>query len=126
MHITALKATNMEMTDAIRSYVEEKFLSLAKLTTHFGEMNKCDIEVGRITEHHNKGMVYKAEVTMELPGEVIRIEKVDENLYAAIDAAKDELKEQLTKRSSKWRRQERKGQQIWKKLRSMMGRSRGE
>ncbi len=101
MQINKIKATNIELTDAIRSYVEEKFLSLAPFTTNWEPVASCDIEVGKETEHHNKGPYYLCEVNMEIPGDLIRIEAREEDLYAAIDSAKDTLKERLVKAKEK-------------------------
>lgn len=97
MHITILHARNIELTEAIQTYIEEKFLSLSKYMQALEPVDKCDIEIGRLNEHHLKGKVYFAEITMQIPGDLIRIEVVAEDLYAAIDKAKDELKEKLLK-----------------------------
>lgn len=95
MHITILHARNMDLTEAIQSHIEEKFGSLTKYMQAIEPVDKCDIEIGKLTEHHNKGKVFFAEITMQVPGDLIRIEVVEEDLYAAIDKAKDELKEKL-------------------------------
>lgn len=98
MQINKIKATNMEMTDAIRAYVEEKFLSLAKFTVNFEPVASADIEIGKETEHHQKGPHFKCEVNLQIPHDLIRIEVLDEDLYAAIDKAKDLLKDKLAEK----------------------------
>ena len=85
------------MTEAIQTYIEEKFMSLAKYMEALEPVDKCDIEIGKLTEHHHKGKIFFAEITMQIPGDLIRIEVTEENLYAAIDKAKDELKVKLIK-----------------------------
>lgn len=95
MQINKIKATNIELTMAIKQYVEDKFLALAKLTVNYEPVATIDIEVGKETEHHNKGNIFKCEATMEIPGDVIRVEVTDEDLYAAIDKCKDRLKARL-------------------------------
>lgn len=95
MHITILHAKNIELTDAIQSYIEDKFSMLGKFMQALEPVDKCDIEIGKHTDHHQKGKLFYAEVTMQIPGDVIRIEVTEEDLYAAIDKAKDELKEKL-------------------------------
>lgn len=97
MHITILHAKNIEMTEAIQAYIEEKFVSLGKYMQALEPVDKCDIEIGKSTEHHQKGKVFYTEITMQIPGDLIRIETTEEDLYAAIDKAKDELKEKLIK-----------------------------
>ncbi|EKD32781.1 MAG: sigma 54 modulation protein/ribosomal protein S30EA [uncultured bacterium] len=95
MEISNIKCTNMDLTDAIRAYVEEKMLSLAKFAQHFEPAVTLDIEVGKTTGHHNKGEVFKAECNLQIPGHLLRAESVGDDLYAAIDACQSDLKRQL-------------------------------
>lgn len=94
MRITEMLATYIDMTDAIRDYVEKKLGGLEKFCESY---SPCDIrvEVGKTSEHHNKGKIFRAEYTMTIPGASLRAEAVEEDLYAAIDVAKDELKRQI-------------------------------
>ncbi len=95
MQINKIKATNVELTEAIQTYVEEKFLSLAPLVANWEPVADMDIEIGKVTEHHNKGMIFLCEVNLEIPGELVRVEVKEEDLYAAIDKAKDDLRLRL-------------------------------
>lgn len=90
----------MELTDAIKAYVEEKIMMLGKLTEKY---SPCDVvvDVGRTTNHHQKGNVFYAEFNMSIPGALLRAECVKDDLYAAIDEAKDELKRQLVDRKER-------------------------
>ncbi len=94
MRIVEILATSMEMTDAIRVHVEEKLGSLEKFCENY---SPCDVraEVGKTSEHHQKGKIWRAEFTVTIPGASLRAESIEEDLYAAIDAAKDDLKRQL-------------------------------
>lgn len=94
MRITELLATHLEMTDAIRQYIEDKIAMLEKLCDGY---SPCDVrvEVGKTGEHHNKGKIWRAECTLTIPGATLRAEAVEEDLYAAIDRVKDVLKQQL-------------------------------
>ncbi len=85
----------MDLTDAIKSYVEEKLESIEKLCVDFGEAVEIRIEVGKSTRAHAKGPYYRAEFQLSLPGEVLRAEEEQENLYAAIDEVKDQLRRQV-------------------------------
>lgn len=100
MRITEIKGTDMELTDAIKAYVEEKIMMLGKLTEKY---SPCDVvvDVGRTTNHHQKGNVFYAEFNMSIPGALLRAECVKDDLYAAIDEAKDELKRQLVDRKER-------------------------
>lgn len=97
MRITNIQATNTELTDAIRSYVIEKVQGLERFTKRF---DPCDaaIEVGKISEHHNKGDIYFAEITVSIPGDTVRTHVEKDNLYAAIDEAKDDVKRQFVEK----------------------------
>lgn len=85
-----IKATQMDLTPAIKAYVQEKMDMLDK---YLGDLKitNCDVEVGMTSHHHVKGEIYRAEVNMVLPGELIRIEKTEKDLYKAIDKVKDHL-----------------------------------
>jgi putative sigma-54 modulation protein len=100
MRITEIKVRNVEMTDAIREYVEGKLSGLEKFCEKY---SPCDIrvEVGKESNHHNKGEIFRAEINMTIPGEVLRAESTKDDLYAAIDDAKDELKRQLIDRKER-------------------------
>ncbi len=84
MRITEITSTNLELTDAIRSYVETKLASLDKFCERY---SPCDVavEVGKTSEHHNKGKIFRAEYTMTIPGTSLRAEAVEEDLYAGIE-----------------------------------------
>jgi putative sigma-54 modulation protein len=87
-----IKATNMELTDAIRQYVQEKMDGVVKF---FNRITDIDIDVGMESHHHNKGKVYYAEANVSVPGKLIRVRKNATNLYKAIDKVKDHLKVEL-------------------------------
>ncbi len=84
----------MEMTEAISNYVQEKLMSLEKFCERY---STCEVsaEVGKTSEHHQKGKIFRAEFMMTIPGVTLRAEAIEEDLYAAIDVAKDDLKRQL-------------------------------
>lgn len=94
MRITEVFANYIDLTDAIREYVETKLGMLEKFCEGY---SPCDVrvEVGKTSEHHNKGKIWRAEYTMTIPGTTLRAEAIEEDLYAAIDKAKDNLKQQL-------------------------------
>lgn len=100
MRITELQGTGMEITDAIRAYVNEKVESLARFTERF---DPCDaaIEIGKTSGHHNKGDVFFAEMNVSLPGDVLRSHVERDDVYAAIDEAKDDIKRQLVDKKEK-------------------------
>ena len=95
---THIRAVGMELTDAIRQYVDEKFGSLEKFTR---EIEHADIVIGRETSHHHKGDVFKCSATMQIPGDVLKVEREEPDLYKAIDKVKDHLRETLAQRKER-------------------------
>lgn len=100
MRITNIVGTYMDLTDGIKTSIEEKLGGLEKLCERF---DPCEVmvEVGKTGEHHNKGKIFRAEFTMTIPGATLRAEATEEDLYAAIDAAKDQLKRQIVDHKEK-------------------------
>ena len=97
-----LKATKLEMTDAIRNYVQTKMDMLDKYLGDIPVLN-CDVEVERIIGGQNKGDVFRAEVNLEVPRELLRVEKTEKDLYKAIDKVKDHLDEVIVRYKEKMR-----------------------
>jgi ribosomal subunit interface protein len=96
-----IKATNIELTPAISSYVEDKLTYLTKYLASQADSAVADIEIGKTTGHHKNGEVYLAEINLEVAGEsyYVRVEKDD--LYAAIDVMKDKMVEELRRAHSR-------------------------
>lgn len=100
-----IKSTNLELTDSIYKYVEQKIGELDKFinvnSESLGgrhETVEAFVEVGRTTDHHNKGDIFRAEVQIRMPGDfTVRAESVQSDLYVAIDEVKDELQSRLKK-----------------------------
>lgn len=92
----SIKSTHLELTAAIKSYVEKKIGGLEKFLTH-ADPNAvdCRVEVGKMTAHHRKGPYFRAEVSLRIPGKSFYAEAKDEDLYAAIDAVHDEVRREL-------------------------------
>ena len=112
-----IKTTNIEMTDAISSYVEEKLQSLEKFAIPHDEENPLlYVEVGKTTNHHQSGDVYRAEVTMNVRGKQFRAVSKKDDLYAAIDDMRAELMRELTSHKTKERSLARRGAGMLKNL----------
>lgn len=90
-----IKATGIELTEAISAFVQEKMDSLDAKTARFGDVVRAEVEVGKTTHHHHKGPVFRAEVHVRLPGKVVYVESIDEDLYTAIINAKHEAERQI-------------------------------
>ena len=89
---------NIEITDAIREYVNQKIL---KAVNHFQNYTtKADVHlsVGRNLTTNNQ---QAAEVTIHANGTVIRAEESSASLYASIDLVADKIARQLRKYKEK-------------------------
>jgi len=100
MRITNIQGTNIELTDAIRGYITQKVEDISRFTKRF---DPCDVavEVGKTSEHHNKGDVFFAEMNVVILGDVVRAHTERDDLYAAIDEVKDDVKRQLIEKKEK-------------------------
>lgn len=105
----SIKATNIDLTDALRSYVTERIESVKKLTTVSEESLHAAVEIGKTTHHHKQGDVFRAEVNFHLAHNLVRVVAVKDDLYAAIDEMKNDLARELTSDRSKDRTLMRRG-----------------
>jgi putative sigma-54 modulation protein len=96
-----IKGTNLELTEAIKDYVNEKIGSLDKF---FDGILEARVDIGLTTKHHQKGNIFRAEVNLEVPRKHnLRAESEREDLYMAINEVKDELQRQIKKLKEKMR-----------------------
>ncbi|MDO8569514.1 MAG: ribosome-associated translation inhibitor RaiA [bacterium] len=87
-----IKATGIELTQAISDYVYKRISSIEKYLDKKSSSNIiAQVEVGRSTRHHKTGNIFRAEV--HITGVSVDLYAVSEleDLYAAIDAVKDEI-----------------------------------
>jgi putative sigma-54 modulation protein len=102
-----LKTKDMELTDAIRQYVDERMLTVAKIVDEYDPAAMVDVEVGKSTQHHNKGPYMRAEMNLSFLGNMFRSEEEREDLYEAIDTSKDDLRRQVVEHKERAKDQER-------------------
>ncbi len=98
------KATNLEVTASLKEYIDLKIGSLAKFVEKIEnqgmEVLVC-VEVGRISKHHHKGDVYRVEVNIDAPQNIVRIEEEGSDVRAIVDVVHDKLKHMLVKYKEK-------------------------
>jgi len=91
-----IKGTGMELTMAIRDYVDKKIGGLSKFLVKIDNgAIEARVEVGQTTKHHQSGNIFRAEVNLKLPKTLLRAESETSDLYASIDLAHDEIKRQI-------------------------------
>ncbi|WP_073294398.1 ribosome hibernation-promoting factor, HPF/YfiA family [Atopostipes suicloacalis] len=99
-----VRGENIEVTPAIREYVESK---VGKVEKYFDEVPEANAHVNLKIYSDRTG---KAEVTIPLPNIVLRAEETSPDLYGSIDLVSDKLERQMrkykTKINRKFRRQQ--------------------
>ena len=98
-----LKATNIDLTEPLKVYVEEKLGGLEKFIGRWDVEGAVELwaEVGRTTRHHKKGDVFMAEADLRLPGKVLRAEDEDFDVRVAIDRVREKLERDIKKYKDK-------------------------
>ena len=111
-----IKATNLELTEAIREYAEKKVSSLEKYFQESADDAVAYVEVAKTTMHHKQGDFFKAEVDINFHGQkyFAVCEKAD--LYASIDEAREQIERQLTAKKDKGDTMFRRGAKRKKKM----------
>lgn len=88
-----IKGTNLELTEAIKSYAEDK---VGALEHYWDEILEARIELEQ-SAHHQSGF-FRCEVNLDVPQKhVMRAESTGPDLYAAIDEVIPKLREQIEK-----------------------------
>lgn len=95
-----IRGENIEVTKAIRDYVERK---INKLTKYFDEEPTSDVHV-RLSVYNNDQRI---EVTIPMTDLLLRAEERNLDLYAAIDLVVDKLERQIRKYKTKVNRKAR-------------------
>ncbi|PIR37917.1 MAG: ribosomal subunit interface protein [Candidatus Zambryskibacteria bacterium CG10_big_fil_rev_8_21_14_0_10_42_12] len=111
-----IQGTRIELTPDIKEYVEKKLEAVHKLVDQRDESVLYEVEVGKMTEHHEKGDVYKAEVHLRKKGGNLYATAHAEDVFAAIDKIKDEISHALSSDKEKKETLLRKGQMKIKSL----------
>lgn len=86
-----LKATKIPLTDSLRDYCQEK---MDKIEKYLGDLQvvQCDMEIGKTVGDQRSGDIFRAEVNLEVPHQLLRVERTSSDLYKAIDKVQEHLK----------------------------------
>lgn len=110
----------MELSPAISNYIQKKVSPLEKyLPQRAGAKYKREdvvarVEVGKSTEHHKGGNIFRAEVHITGSGLDLYAVAKEEDLYAAIDTVKDEITRNVLQEKGRKLTLARKGAKIMK------------
>src|SRR3989344_3929000 len=93
-----VKATQLDLTPSINTYLKDKIGSLAKFLKEWDKEGVAEVwvEIGRTTKHHHKGPVFRAEADIHLPKKVLRAEHEDWDVRIAIDKVREKLHREIS------------------------------
>ncbi len=94
------KLTGIVSTPAISEYLEKRISSLGKFVGD-DQSVIVDVEIGKTSNHHKHGDIFMAEINLHGKGRNLRAVAEKDDLYAAIDVAKDEMVRELTANKEK-------------------------
>ena len=101
---TTIKATSFKLDEALSAYIERKIINPVKKLLSgekYAQSSILDIEIGRTSSHHRKGVVWRAEVNITVPGAFFRSEAKAEDVRSAINEVEDEIVSEIKKYKSK-------------------------
>ena len=110
-----IKTTGFGLTPSISDYINKKLESVQKLLES-DPSAICDFEAGKTTEHHKTGDVFRAEAHIVAARRDIYAESEQSDLYAAIDAVRDDVIRRLSSDKVKKISRVRRGGAIVKKM----------
>lgn len=98
-----IKTTNLDLTPSLENYLKNKFSVFERLLKKIDKEGAVEVwtEMSRVSRHHRKGEVFRAETDIRLPGKILRAEAIAPDIRSAIDELKDELKKQINKYRAK-------------------------
>ncbi len=97
-----MHGTGIELTPTIERHIESKCEALKHFIDPKHEaLAELRIEVGKPSQHHRSGSVFKSEANLKIGKEFFRAVATHEDLHAAINDMKDELERQLRKNKTK-------------------------
>lgn len=93
------KATQVEVDDALKNLVEQKFQSLAKYIGDETDV-RCEVEFEKVAPHQN-GPVFRVEANLWVAGTLYRAEATEVSFEHAIDEVRAELDKEIRRARSK-------------------------
>jgi len=102
MKIT-IKATGLNLTPSIETYIETKLGVLARLVRKFDAEGQPElhVEIARTSRHHRHGDVYRAEGNLRIPKKLLRGSEESDDVRRAIVLLKNTLRLELEKYKEK-------------------------
>jgi len=96
-----IQTKNLELTEAIQNYTEEKVQSFSKLLAEEVDPVVAVELAKERSDQHNGDELYKAEINMTVDGQQVYVDAHAADLYAAIDEVKDKVLRELRQEKEK-------------------------
>lgn len=96
-----IKATDISLTSELSAYLEKRIEAVGKFLDQNDESVFMQIELSRITRHHQTGEVFSAEINLHTREGDFRAEANAGDLNSAIDMVKDEIMNELRSKKTK-------------------------
>lgn len=106
---------NIELTDAIKQYVNEKIGGLEKF---YNKILAVRVELEKCAPRNNKNN-FRVLINFDVPNDLLRVDQTEDDLYTAIDLAREELEVQLKKYKEKFSAKKKKGRATQRLLKSV-------
>jgi putative sigma-54 modulation protein len=87
-----IRGNNLELTDALKEFIEKK---MSRLDKYFDKPFTANVALSVQKDDH------RVEVTIPYPGMTIRAEEVSEDMYASVDLVVEKLERQIRKYKTK-------------------------
>jgi putative sigma-54 modulation protein len=117
---TNLKATKIDMTDALEEYLTKRVRKLDQFIDDEDTSAIADIELAKVLGDQRSGDIYRAEINLHISGAYLYAASEKDDLRAAIDAVKDqmvrEIKEEKEKKETLMRKGARKMKQMLRNI----------
>ncbi len=113
-----IKSIDFSLTPAIQEYLEKKLAHLDKFLPKNIDADgaMCYVELGKETDHHLKGNIFKTVLNVHVGKNMYRAEAIMEDEYSSIDVAEGLMEKELTSSKDKRKSLIRRGGQAIKKM----------
>ncbi len=91
-----VKTTGLDLSPALSQHLESAVKSISRFTNKTDNGVMIDVEVGKISDHHQSGAIYRAAFNVTLPHQkLLRSEETEYDIYTAVNSARKEVVRQI-------------------------------
>ncbi len=89
------KATHVSLTPDLEKYLSKRMAGLEKFMPKGSDSANAQVELSRTTTHHKSGPIFRAEIRIHTHGKTYFASAEREDIFAAIDALREEIMREL-------------------------------